>query len=48
MSADKTHTYKLYMWISDEISVGNIDGADYNVIDWSNLYASIKLSNGRM
>ncbi len=38
-----THNYKLYMWISDEIIVGNDSDADYSIEEWNNLFASIKI-----
>jgi len=37
------HNYKLYMWISDEIKVGNSEDDDYSISEWNNLFASIKV-----
>lgn len=37
------HKYKLYMWISDSIIVGNTPEADYTTAEWNNLFASIKV-----
>ena len=37
------HTYKLYVWISDSINVGNMQEADYSVSEWDNLFASVKV-----
>lgn len=37
------HNYKLYVWISDEITVGNNQSYDYTVEEWNNLFASIKV-----
>ena len=38
-----SHTYRLYMWISDEINVGNTNQSDYTIAEWNNLFASIKV-----
>jgi len=38
-----THTYRLYMWIGDEVVIGNIN-QDYTESEWSNLFASIKVN----
>ena len=36
--------YRLYMWVSDDILIGNISGADYDATTWNNqIYASIKV-----
>ena len=38
-------TYRLYMWISDSIRIGNTAEADYDVDTWNNeVYASIKVN----
>ena len=38
-------TYKLYMWIGEETSVGNLDTNDYKQEEWNNdVYASIKVN----
>jgi len=38
-------TYRLYMWISDETLIGNVEGADYTIDEWNNdIYASIKVN----
>ncbi len=40
-----TKTYRLYMWISSETVIGNVDGADYDMETWSNdVFASIKVN----
>ena len=39
------HTYRLYMWISDNTLIGNTAEADYNVDTWNtDVYASIKVN----
>ena len=38
-----THTYRLYMWIGNEVVIGNIN-QDYTESEWSNLFASIKVN----
>lgn len=38
-----TYVYRLYMWISDEINVGNGVDADYTANEWNNLFASVKV-----
>ena len=38
-----SHTYRLYMWISDDIRVGNTQSSDYTIAEWNNLFASIKV-----
>ena len=38
-----THDYKLYVWISDEIKVGNTNDCDYTASEWSDLFVSIKI-----
>ncbi len=47
-SNTKTKTsikYRLYMWITDEVSIGDIEGADYSSKVWNNdVFASIKVS----
>lgn len=37
-----THTYKLYMWISNDVIIGNV-GQDYTEEQWNNIFASIKI-----
>jgi len=41
--AEVVHTYRLYMWIGDEVVIGNIN-QDYTESEWSNLFASIKVN----
>ena len=42
-----THTYRLYMWISNDVRIGNTgnEGIDYDMTTWSNLFASIIVSS---
>ena len=44
-------TYRLYMWIDENVNIcggTQTEGCDYNVSDWSNLFASIKVNvNGK-
>ena len=42
-----THTYRLYMWISNEVVIGNTENPDkdYDITTWNNLFASIKVSS---
>lgn len=42
-TTETVHNYKLYVWISDEIIVGNSGSVDYTVEEWNNLFASIKV-----
>lgn len=42
-SVSVNHNYKLYMWISDSINIGNTLDADYTLEEWNNLFASIKI-----
>ncbi len=38
-------TYRLYMWISDSVKIGNTSEADYDMETWNNeVYASIKVN----
>ena len=39
------HTYRLYMWISDSVRIGNTSDVDYDIETWNNeVYASIKVN----
>ena len=40
------HTYRLYMWIGNEVIIGNSENPDkdYDQNTWNNLFASIKVS----
>jgi len=39
------HTYRLYMWINNSVSIGNTNEADYDLDTWNdNVYASIKVN----
>ena len=39
------HTYRLYMWISDSVRIGNASDIDYDIETWNNeVYASIKVN----
>ena len=42
-SVNVNHKYKLYMWISDKIIIGNTQAADYTAAEWNKLFASIKV-----
>ena len=37
------HTYKLYMWISNDTVIGNVD-QDYTMEEWKSIFASIKVN----
>jgi len=39
------HTYRLYMWISNDVVIGNAENSDidYDQLVWNNLFASIKV-----
>ena len=42
------YIYRLYVWISDEVQVGNIEGVDYTSEEWNKLFASVKVNvNGK-
>ena len=36
------HTYRLYMWISNDTVIGNVD-QDYTMEEWKSIFASIKV-----
>ena len=36
-------TYKLYMWVSNETRIGNVD-QDYTIDEWKDIFASIKVN----
>ncbi len=36
--------YRLYMWIGNETTIGNTEGADYDNETWERVYASIKVN----
>ena len=36
------HTYRLYMWISNDTVIGNVN-QDYTMEEWKNIFASIKV-----
>ena len=42
-SNERSHTYKLYVWVTDEIEIGNLSGSDYSMSEWNDLFASIKV-----
>ena len=50
-TSEITRTYRLYMWIDGNVNIcggTQTEGCDYNVSDWSNLFASIKVNvNGK-
>ena len=37
------HTYRLYMWISNDTIIGNVN-QDYTMEEWNDVYASIKVN----
>ena len=37
-TADVVHTYRLYMWISNDTKIGNVD-QDYTIDEWNDVYA---------
>ena len=39
-SSDILYTYRLYMWISNDTIIGNVN-QDYTMEEWNNVYASI-------
>ena len=44
-TSEVVHTYRLYMWISDDTIIGNTSEADYDMETWNNeVYASIKVN----
>ena len=44
-TSEVVHTYRLYMWISDDTIIGNTSDADYDIDTWNNeVYASIKVN----
>ena len=42
-TTEVTHTYRLYMWISSDTKIGNIN-QDYTMDEWNDIYASIKVN----
>ena len=50
-TSEITRTYRLYMWIDGNVNIcggTQTEGCDYNVSDWSNLFASVKVNvNGK-
>ena len=45
-TSEITKTYRLYMWISDNVQVGNANNPDkdYEFSVWNNLFASVKVN----
>jgi len=45
--SEVTHRYRLYMWISNDVVIGNAENPnkDYDITTWNNLFASIKVSS---
>ena len=37
-------TYRLYMWISSEVEIGNTENTTYDIETWETIYASIKVN----
>ena len=42
-SSDILYTYRLYMWISNDTIIGNVN-QDYTMEEWDDVYASIKVN----
>jgi len=43
-TSDVTHTYRLYIWISNEVGIGNTNITDYDLNTWNtDVYATIKV-----
>ena len=42
-TTEVTHTYRLYMWISNNTIIGNVN-QDYTMEEWNDVYASIKVN----
>lgn len=38
------YKYRLYVWIDDEVIIGNTNEVDYTLDEWNKLYASIKVN----
>ena len=43
-TTETIHYYKLYMWISDSLKIGNTNEAVYTLSEWENIFASIKVN----
>ena len=46
-TSEITHKYRLYMWISNDVVIGNEGNTniDYDMTTWNNLFASIKVGS---
>ena len=42
-TSELEYNYKLYMWIDENVTVGNVDGVTYLMDDWNKVYASIRV-----
>ena len=42
-NSETVHTYRLYVWITKEIRVGNAPQVDYTIEEWNNLFANVKV-----
>ncbi len=42
-TTEVTHTYRLYMWISNDTIIGNVN-QDYTMEEWNDVFASIKVN----
>ncbi len=42
-TTEVTHTYRLYMWISNNTIIGNVN-QDYTMEEWNDVFASIKVN----
>ena len=42
-NSEITYTYKLYMWIDNNVVIGNVN-QDYTETEWNDVYASVKVN----
>ena len=42
-TSEVVHTYRLYMWISNDTVIGNVN-QDYTIEEWKDIFASIKVN----
>ncbi len=40
---EETHTYRLYMWVSIDTKIGNVE-QDYTLVEWDKVFASVKVT----
>ena len=44
-TTDTVHTYRLYVWIDEDVYIGNLPGTDYDFDTWNDeVYASVKVN----